>query len=286
MLEKQSLVFDESPGNFCCVIEPPHKVKTYWYRCDSKFHLDFLYAMTEIYDTFGVILLAGEIAKLYSIDGNDYKFLYKLTNYAPSKQGRGGQSKERLERVRLEYYNDYYKRILESAKTYFIDTSTNLPNIKGLILAGPSLTKNKVLDHETFDYRLKKIVKKVITTSEIIDTTIIAVIDQISDLLSDDNDETKIIVKRFNEGITIDNGLSVYGPAIVLKCLNDNQLKHLIVHQSYIDEYKDSKDELSLICKNNGCQMYISNSNNILTYGRLCGLLWYANKDLYEHQPN
>lgn len=236
------------------------------------------------HDDYGVVLMAGEITKLYNVNGGNYKLLCELNNYAPGKQGHGGQSKERLERRRLEYYNEYYKRIHEKIKMYYIDSGTSQANIKGLILAGPALTKNKVMDHESFDTRLKKIVKKILSTTEITEITILNIIVQMDDLLCNDNDETKLIVERFNNYIATNANMSVYGPNTVLKCLSDNQLKYLLVHQSYFDQNKDIKERLELTCKNNGCQIYISNAQSILTYGGICGILWYANKYLYEEE--
>src|SRR5207247_494008 len=103
-----------------------------------------LYDMVKTRQTFGIILSSGDEARLYTINGINHKLICTTSCYAPGKQGRGGQSKERLDRIRVEIINEYHKRVIEKMKQYYINTVTNQPQIRGLILAGPADTKNKI----------------------------------------------------------------------------------------------------------------------------------------------
>ncbi len=270
-----SLVFDTSSGNLCCEIEPPQKIRRHWYRCDNKFHLDTLYEQTQTYDGYGVVLLSGNETKLYLVEGPNHKLLSMVECRAKGKQGRGGQSQQRFERLRLEDINDYHKKIHEKLKLHYINHSSDLPSVKGLIFAGPAQTKNKVAEHDMFDYRLKEILTRMETTGEIKEGTIIEVIDKISDLINSESDDIKDIVFQFTESIRTDDGLSIYGYQDISYCMEHNLLHYLIASNHYYDLNHEKLDEY---CEKSGCQLVITISQIIETYGGIVGLAWYPVK--------
>jgi len=268
-------VFDTNLGNLCCEIEPPQKIKKKLYRCDNRFHLDILYELVNTYDNYGIVLLSGDETRFYLISGPIQKLLFTIECNAPNKQGRGGQSQQRFDRLRLESINEYNKKILEKMKQYFIDRESNQPNIKGLVFAGPSQTKNKVAEHDMFDYRLKKILCRIETTSEITDGTIFTVITKVDDLISSESEETHAIVNQFTESIRRDDGLSIYGEKHIFYCLGHKLLQYLIVSNDY---YEINKNKLDAICEKGGCEIVITTSHIIKTYGDIVGLSWYPLK--------
>jgi peptide chain release factor subunit 1 len=102
----------------------------------------------------------------------------------PKKHGRGGQSAARFGRLRLEKRHNYVRKVracaracvcvlvegltprgqvTEFAVQHFI--TNDLPNVKGLVLAGSGEFKQQLMLVDFFDQRLKKIVIKMVDTS-------------------------------------------------------------------------------------------------------------------------
>ncbi len=259
-------------GNICYDIDPPKKISKQLYRCDNKFHIDELYEQIRVYDGYGIILLSGDITKFYLVEGCDQKLLGTIECNIKGKHGRGGQSQQRFERLRLEDINEYHKKIHEKLKLYFIDKESNLPNIKGVIFAGPAKTKNFVADHDAFDYRLKNILIRMETTGELRENTIIEVIKKIDDIINSENDEIKNIVNRFIESVIIDDGFAIYGQSEIFNCLEQKLLNYLIVTDNY---YLINKNKIDLYQGSNGCKLVITKSQLVETYGGIVGLYWY-----------
>ncbi len=58
----------------------------------------------------------------------------------------------------MEKRQRFVRKVAELAKAFFIDDATNLPRVRGLVLAGSSALKQNVADDATFDPRLRGIV--------------------------------------------------------------------------------------------------------------------------------
>jgi len=98
-----------------------------------------------------------------TLSGNSKEILHTFSVDLPKKHGRGGQSAARFGRLRLEKRHNYIRKVSEFATQHFI--SNDLPNVKGLVLAGSGDFKNQLLLADFFDQRLKKVVIKVVDTS-------------------------------------------------------------------------------------------------------------------------
>jgi len=142
------------------VIEPLKPLVSGLYRCDDKFHLETLYDQLEEKNTYGFIVVDGNGVTLHSLNGNSRKNLFRLEVSLPKKHGRGGQSKNRFARIREEKRGWYTSRVCEIAINHFIDPSTSLPNVSGIVLAGSAQLKEDVL--LKLDQRLSRIVVSVV----------------------------------------------------------------------------------------------------------------------------
>ena len=81
----------------------------------------------------------------------------------PKKHGRGGQSAVRFARIREEKRHNYVRKVCELATQHFI--TNDLPNVKGLILAGSAALKVNCFESDIFDQRLKNIVLTMLDVS-------------------------------------------------------------------------------------------------------------------------
>jgi len=142
------------------VIEPLKPLICGLYRCDDKFHLEALYDQLEEKNTYGFIVVDGNGVTLHTLNGNSRKNLFRLEVSLPKKHGRGGQSKNRFARIREEKRGWYTTKVCEIALYHFIDHSTTLPNVSGLILAGSAQLKEDV--QSKLDQRLSRIIVAIV----------------------------------------------------------------------------------------------------------------------------
>jgi peptide chain release factor subunit 1 len=142
------------------VLEPLKPLISGLYRCDDRFHLEALYEQLEEKNTYGFIVVDGNSLTLHSLNGNSRKNLFRLEVSLPKKHGRGGQSSNRFARIREEKRGWYTSKVCEIALYHFIDHSTTLPNVSGLILAGSAQLKEEVLSK--LDQRLARIIITVV----------------------------------------------------------------------------------------------------------------------------
>lgn len=95
--------------------------------------------------------------------GNTREVLHKFSVDLPKKHGRGGQSALRFARLRLEKRHNYVRKVAETAALQFI--TLDKANVAGLVVAGSAEFKEKLVESELFDLRLKAIVLTIVDVS-------------------------------------------------------------------------------------------------------------------------
>jgi len=142
------------------VIEPLKPLVSGLYRCDDKFHLEALYEQLEEKNSYGFIVIDGNGMSIHTLNGNSRKNLFKVEVSLPKKHGRGGQSKNRFARIREEKRGWYTSKVADIAIHQFIDPTTSMPNVSGIVLAGSAQLKEDVLSK--LDQRLRRIIVAVV----------------------------------------------------------------------------------------------------------------------------
>ena len=84
---------------------------------------------------------------------NGIQILKTITSGIPSKHRAGGQSSQRFKHIREEAKRNWFKRIAEYTRDYFLDD-----NMEKLIIHGESFTKRDFVKSNLLEYRLQKIV--------------------------------------------------------------------------------------------------------------------------------
>jgi len=114
--------------------------------------------------SFAVVYLSfsdGQGTSFHTLTGRSSQTLYKWENVTlPKKHGRGGQSKQRFERIREQKRGWYLSKVAEMAVLHFINSSTNLPTVAGIVIGGCADLKQELVAH--LDPRLSKIVVAVV----------------------------------------------------------------------------------------------------------------------------
>lgn len=132
-------------------IEPPKPITRFIYNCGKSYVLD---PLIDLYKTpsktYGILEIYGE--ETYISKTNDLYELHRLadkTTKLQKRQGRGGQSQNRIARLRLETIHNYLQLAAEKAITYFV--TNGVPNISGLLVLGHGLKKEQILEYLNLD---------------------------------------------------------------------------------------------------------------------------------------
>lgn len=125
------------------------------YKCDEQFHTNILKEQLSDNDVWGFVIVDGDGTSFHTLCGRTHEMIFEWNNISlPKKHGRGGQSKQRFERIRDQKRGWYLKEVADTTLRYFIDSNTTLPNIVGLIVAGFANLKNELVN--VLDQRLLK----------------------------------------------------------------------------------------------------------------------------------
>ncbi len=103
----------------------------------------------------------------------------------------------------------YIKRVCEALNSTFLSdrAGDGVPNVAGLVLAGPATIKTQVQRCEVLDRRLASLVVAVVETAATGDAGLVAAADQTRDvLLVTEHAEQTGLLGRFDASIAADNG--------------------------------------------------------------------------------
>jgi peptide chain release factor subunit 1 len=190
-------------------LKPPKELKTKLYWCDSEFHLAPLEEMIAPTDIFGILAIDKKEATIAMLVGKKYEVLGHFSSGVSGKHRAGGQSAARFERLHEEAVQEFYKRIAEKTNEIFLPQEGKL---KGLLIAGPGITKNYFLNQELLDHRLKGKVIGTIDTSYTDESGIREAVNKSDEILKDaEITKERGIVNNFMGEIVKPAGLAAYG---------------------------------------------------------------------------
>lgn len=210
------------------IFEPLLPLQHSLYQCDSQFHTKLLRDQFTATDVWGFIVIGGDGVSFHTLRGNTRSTIYKWFSVTlPKKHGRGGQSKQRFERIRDQKRGWYISEVAHKALQFFIDKNTTLPNIIGLVIAGFADLKHELA--ATLDQRLAKIITCVVDVQYIGDSGFRSAIELVHSKLSGLKyvKEQKLIEKLFESIAT--NGNYCFGFADTMWALEAGTVDTLIV---------------------------------------------------------
>ena len=212
-------------------IEPFKQINTTLYKCDSIFHTEEVRKLLEDNDRFGFIIMDGNGSLFGTLQGSTKNVLQKFTVDLPKKHGRGGQSANRFARIRVEKRRNYLRKVAEATTVNFI--TNDMPNVKGLILAGSAEFKNDLSKSDLFDPRLSAIVIKLVDISYGGENGFNQAIELSTDALKSVKfiHEKKVIGNFFDE-IAKDTGKYVFGVKDTLEAMENGSIDILIIYEN------------------------------------------------------
>ncbi len=208
------------------VITPPEPVNVYLYRCDPKFHTEYLQEQLREKETYGIMVIDTTAATMATLEGNRLQVVREETSGVPGKHRAGGQSARRFERLREANLLSYYKRVGEHANEIFLP----IPTLKGLIIGGPGPTKHEFEKGDFLNYMLKQKILDTVDTAYTGEQGAEEVVDRAPEILKQVRYvEEKKIMQDFLYQIGHDTGLATYGENDVKRALESGSVQTLLL---------------------------------------------------------
>jgi peptide chain release factor subunit 1 len=210
------------------VIVPPEPIQVYLYRCDAKFHTEYLQDFLVEKETYGIIVLDASSAIYATLRGKRLDIIKQITSGVPGKFKAGGQSARRFDRQREAKLQEYFNRVGEHATEIFLD----MENLKGIILGGPGPIKDDFQKGSYLHYTLKEKILDVIDTSYVGEQGVEDAVERSQESLRQIRYvEEKKIMQKFLQEIGQDTGLVTYGEDEVRKFLKGGIVDTLILSE-------------------------------------------------------
>jgi len=210
------------------VIIPPEPIKIYLYRCDSKFHLNYLMDILKETETYGILLLDSSEATFATLTGRRLEIVQEITSGIPGKHRAGGQSARRFERLREMQLIEFFKRIGQHANEIFL----SIPDLKGIIIGGPGPTKLDFEKGRYLDYRLKEKIVATVDTAYTGEHGVEEIVERAPEIIKNVRYvEEKRIIQRFLYEVGHDTGLATYGEKDVRRALESGLVETLLLSE-------------------------------------------------------
>ena len=235
-----------TPGterNEMYIIEPPDRIITFRYHCASEFLLWPLEDMLTTKEAYGLMVIGRKESAVGYIKGNKIEIIREFTSGIHGKHRAGGQSQKRYERLIEEGEKLFYRRISDTVNELFLP----MEDLRGIFIGGPGQSKEKFVNDESLDYRLREKILDVVDLGYGGTEGIRALIEKVKDKIEDVKYiREKQIMQRFMKEVSIDSGLASYGLDDIQRALNYGAVDTLILSEK-LNLYK-----VKLECSNCG----------------------------------
>jgi peptide chain release factor subunit 1 len=210
------------------VIIPPEPIHIWLYRCDARFHTEYLQEMLREKETYGILLIDSSGATLATLQGRRLEIVREMSSGVPGKTRAGGQSARRYERLREMRLQEYFTRVGEHANEIFLP----IENLKGLILAGPGPTKYDFEKGDYLNYMLKNKVIDVIDTAYVEEQGVKEVVERAPEVMRKVRYiEERKIMQQFLYEVGHDTGKITYGEEEVRRALESGAVSTLLLSE-------------------------------------------------------
>ncbi len=207
-------------------VEPPEKLQTFTYRCDSEFYVEPLKDMVGEREQYGLIVIDRSEATIGILKGNRVQTLNHIQSMVPSKHSKGGQSAQRFERRIEKAAQDYFKRVGDKANGLLLEEE-----IDGVLIGGPGKTKDNFVDGDFLHHELEKKIVDTFNTGYTDEYGLKELMENAQETLSDLEvmKEKELVDRLMSEIKDPDAGLATYGEEEVMKALRMGAVDTLLI---------------------------------------------------------
>jgi len=215
------------------IVEPPEKILSYIYHCDSSFFLESLEEMVEEKEKYGLLVLDKREATIGILTGKVVETMKHLTSAVPGKIRKGGQSALRFQRLREIATEDFYKRIGEHTTRILLQM-----DIRGILIGGPSPTKDEFIKGSYLHYELQNKILGAFDVAYTDEFGLFELVDKAEDVLEGlDLISEKKLMTRFMELLANDEGMVTYGEKEVRRKLEIGAVGTLLFSEELDAEF-------------------------------------------------
>lgn len=215
------------------IVEPPEKLQSYIYHCDSSFFLEPLEEMVEEKEKYGLIVLDRREATIGTLTGKVVEARKHLTSAVPGKIRKGGQSALRFQRLREIAIDDFYKRIGEHATRILLQE-----DIQSILIGGPSPTKDDFIKGSYLHYELQNKILGAFDVAYTDESGLYELIDKAEDALAGlDLMSEKKLMERFMKLLVNDEYMVAYGEKEVRRKLENGAVGTLLFSEELDAEF-------------------------------------------------
>jgi peptide chain release factor subunit 1 len=211
------------------VIPPLEPIQVYTYRCDSRFHTEYLQEFLKERESYGIMVIDSTAATFAILRGKHLEIVKEITSGVPGKFSAGGQSARRFERQREAKLQGYLKRAGKHAN----DTFLPIEDLKGVIIGGPGFTKFDFEKGGFLHYTLKDKVVATIDTAYVGEQGVEELVERSPEIMRRVRYiEEKRVMQSFLYEVGHDTGLATYGESEVRRCLKSGIVKTLFLSEA------------------------------------------------------
>lgn len=210
------------------IVEPIEPIAYYKYHCDSEFFLEPLEDMLTEKRTYGLLVLDRREATVGLLKGKRTEYMRRMTSTVPGKQRKGGQSSARFQRLREVAIEDFFNRIGKHASEIFLP----VPNLVGVLIGGPSPTKEEFIKGEYLHYEIQKKILGAFDVSYTDESGLSELVDKAQDVLQGiDLMREKKVMDRFMKELVSGRDLAAYGEQSVRENLKMGSVETLVISE-------------------------------------------------------
>ncbi|MFB6162396.1 MAG: peptide chain release factor aRF-1 [Halococcoides sp.] len=225
---------------------PPEPIQSFRYHCDSAFLTEPLAGMLEDKGLFGLIVLDRREANVGWLKGKRIEPVKSASSLVPGKQRKGGQSAQRFARLRLEAIDNFYQEVAGMADELFVPEREN---IDGILVGGPSPTKDDFLDRGYLHHELQDLVLGKFDVSYTDESGLSELVDAAEDVLDEyEVLQDKQVMEQFFRELH-DGDLATYGFGPTRQNLNMGAVEQLLISE-------DLRKEVAIYQCSNGHETY------------------------------
>jgi peptide chain release factor subunit 1 len=210
------------------VITPPEPIHINLYRCDARFHTEYLQEMLREKETYGILLVDASNATIATLQGKKLNIVRQMYSGVAGKTRAGGQSARRYERLRDAQLNSYYTSLGRHANEAFL----SIENLKGIILGGPGPTKFDFEKGEYLNYQLKNKIIEFIDTAYVEEQGVKEVVEKAPEVMKKVRYiEERKIMQQFLYEVGHDTGKITYGEEEIRRALESGAVNILLLSE-------------------------------------------------------
>ena len=212
------------------IVEPPEKILSYIYHCDSSFFLKPLEEMVEEKEKYGLIVLDKREATIGILTGKVVEASKHLTSSVPGKIRKGGQSAPRFQRLREIAIEDFYKRIGEHATRILLQ----IEDLQGILIGGPSPTKDEFIKGSYLHYELQNKILGAFDAAYTDESGLFELVDKAEDVLEGlDLMSEKKLMAKFMKLLVNNESMIAYGEEEVRRKLEIGAVGTLLFSEEF-----------------------------------------------------